>query len=299
VTLLIPFAAWQSTFSFQRRLLARDFALGCINLKPDVNVTQKQKTCWIVHLGLAPYDSACDFQQKMVEARKQGAIPDVLLLCEHPHVVTLGRNGRREHLRASDHLLAQMNVEFHLSDRGGDITYHGPGQVVGYPILDLTEHRRDVRWYVNQLEEVMIRATAEFGLVAKRVEGQHGIWLDTEPPVAEEKLGALGVHLSRWVTSHGFAYNVSTDLRYFDFIVPCGILGKRATSLERALGRAVSAEEVEGLLAANFGTVFERNMISVSSRGLQDTLANFKSSTVMNVLDRSNVLVGVAKGSEV
>jgi lipoyl(octanoyl) transferase len=262
-------------------------------------VTQKQKTCWIVHLGLAPYDSACHFQQKIVEARKQGAIPDVLLLCEHPHVITLGRNGQREHLRASDHLLAQMNVEFHPSDRGGDITYHGPGQVVGYPILDLTEHRRDVRWYVDQLEEVMIRATAEFGLAAKRVEGQHGVWLDTDRPVAEEKLGALGVHLSRWVTSHGFAYNVSTDLRYFDLIVPCGIAGKRATSLERALGRVVSAEEAERLLVANFGTVFERNMTSVSSRELQDTLAHFESSTVMNVLDRSNVPVGAVKGSEV
>ncbi len=162
----------------------------------------------------------------------------MLLLCEHPHVITLGRNGQREHLRASNHLLAQMNVEFHLSDRGGDITYHGPGQIVGYPILDLTEHKRDVRWYVAQLEEVMIRATADFGLDAKRVEGQHGVWLDSQGGFADEKLGALGVHLSRWVTSHGFAYNVSTDLRYFDLIVPCGIAGKRATSLERALGRA-------------------------------------------------------------
>jgi len=109
-----------------------------------------------------------------------------------------------------------MNVEFHLSDRGGDITYHGPGQIVGYPILDLTEHKRDVRWYVELLEEVMIRATAEFGLTAKRAEGQHGVWLDSKTSAPEEKLGALGVHLSRWVTSHGFAYNVSTDLRYFD-----------------------------------------------------------------------------------
>ncbi len=260
-------------------------------------MTQKQKTCWVVKLGLAPYDLARDFQQKLVQARKDGAIPDVLLLCEHPHVITLGRNGRREHLRASDHLLAQMNVQFHLSDRGGDITYHGPGQIVGYPIVNLTEHRRDVRWYVNQLEEVMIRATAEFGLVAKRVEGQHGIWLDTEAPAAEEKLGALGVHLSRWVTSHGFAYNVSTDLRYFDLIVPCGIAGKHATSLERALGRAVNAEEAERRLVAHFGTVFERNMISVSSRDLQDTLANHESSTVMNVLNRSNAPVA-ARGSE-
>lgn len=261
-------------------------------------MTQEQKTCWVVNLGLAPYDSACDLQRKMVGARKAGAVPDLLLLCEHPHVITLGRNGRREHLRASDHLLTQMNVGFHLSDRGGDITYHGPGQIVGYPILDLTEHRRDVRWYVDQLEEVMIRATAEFGLLARRVEGQHGIWLDAKAPMAEEKLGALGVHLSRWVTSHGFAYNVSTDLRYFDLIVPCGIAGKRVTSLESALGRAVNAGEAEGQLVANFGAVFERNMISVSSRELQDTLANYESSTIANVLDRSNSPVGAVKGSE-
>ena len=135
-----------------------------------------------------------------------------------------------------------MNVELHSADRGGDITYHGPGQIVGYPILDLTDHRRDVRWYVEQLEEVMIRTTADFGIAAHRVEGQHGVWIAS--PSGEEKLGALGVHLSRWVTSHGFAYNVSTDLRYFDLIVPCGIADKRVTSLERALGRTIPIDEV-------------------------------------------------------
>ena len=260
---------------------------------------QKEKTCWVVNLGLVPYAEAYDLQLKLVQSRKADAIPDVLLLCEHPHVITLGRNGHREHLLASDNLLAQMNVRFHLSDRGGDITYHGPGQIVGYPILDLTEHKRDVRWYVEQLEEVMIRATAEFGLRAKRVEGRHGIWLNTKAPASEEKLGALGVHLSRWVTSHGFAYNVSTDLRYFDLIVPCGISGKRATSLERALGRQVNAEEAERHLIAHFGEIFDRSMISVPLNDLQNESDGFPSFGVSPIGNRDSVAVGAAKGSGV
>ena len=205
-----------------------------------------------------PYRRACELQRRVVEARKSGAIPDVLLLCEHPHVITLGRNGKREHLRATDRLLEQMNVEFSATDRGGDMTYHGPGQVVGYPILDLTEHRRDVRWFVEQLEEVMSRATADFGVAAKRIAGKHGVWVET--PRGEEKLAALGVHLSRWVTSHGFAYNVSTDLRYFDLIVPCGIADKRATSLEQVLGRSVATGEARPRLVAHFGQVFAREL---------------------------------------
>jgi lipoyl(octanoyl) transferase len=262
-------------------------------------VNQKEKICWEVRLGLVPYDLACNFQQKLVQARKEGSIPDVLLLCEHPHVITLGRNGRPENLLASNHLLAQMNVEFYSSDRGGDITYHGPGQIVGYPILDLAQHRRDVRWYVSQLEEVMIRATKDFDLLARRVEGQHGIWIGADAPATEEKLGALGVHLSRWVTSHGFAYNVSTDLRYFDLIVPCGIAGKRATSLERALGRRLDTEEVGRSLILHFGEVFERTMISISPRELEKTLAGDKFLGEAHVGDRASVPVGAAKGSEV
>jgi lipoyl(octanoyl) transferase len=228
------------------------------------------KICWVVDLGLLPYGPACELQRDVVAARKAGAIPDVLLLCEHPHVITLGRNGRRENLRASMHLLAQMDVEFQLTDRGGDITYHGPGQIVGYPILDLAEHRRDVRWYVSQLEEAMMRATGDFGVATKRVEGQHGVWIETL--AGEEKLAALGVHLSRWVTSHGFAYNVSTDLRFFDLIVPCGIADKRATSLERVLGRPVDTEEAKPRLVAHFGEVFGRALQNVSLEELQDAL---------------------------
>ena len=231
---------------------------------------QAQQICWVVDLGLVPYGPTRDLQHALVEARKARAIPDVLLLCEHPHVITLGRNGKREHLRAGLPVLSQMHVEFHHTDRGGDITYHGPGQIVGYPVLDLAEHRRDVRWYVEQLEEVIIRATAEFGVTGTRLEDKHGVWVGT--PGNEEKLAALGVHLSRWVTSHGLAYNVSTDLRFFDLIVPCGIPDKRATSLERLLARAVSTGEVRPHLVSHFGNVFERAMIPASRRDLEAIL---------------------------
>jgi lipoyl(octanoyl) transferase len=235
-----------------------------------------QKICWVVDLGLVPYAPACELQRELVEARKANAVPDVLLLCEHPHVITLGRNGKREHLRANDRLLTQMQVEFHATDRGGDITYHGPGQIVGYPILDLAEHRRDIRWYVEQLEETMIRATRDFGIQAHRVAGKHGIWVGSPngTAAAEEKLAALGVHLSRWVTSHGFAYNVSTDLRYFDLIVPCGIPDARATSLERILGRAVETAEGKARLSTHFADVFGYSVTAVSRGDLEATLGS-------------------------
>ena len=234
------------------------------------------KNSWVVDLGLLPYAPACELQRQLVEARKANAIPDVLLFCEHPHVITLGRNGKREHLRASDRLLEQMRVEFHATDRGGDITYHGPGQIVGYPVLDLADHRRDIRWYVEQLEETMIRATADYEIRARRVPGKHGIWVRSPngPVTAEEKLAALGVHLSRWVTSHGFAYNVSTDLRYFDLIVPCGIQDARSTSLERILGRAVETTEAKGRLSAHFADVFGYSLKSVSCEELDATLGS-------------------------
>jgi len=230
-----------------------------------------RRECWIIDVGLIGYAASVELQHRIVEARKRSGVPDVLVLCEHPHVITLGRNGKRENLRASDRLLAQMNVEFHPTDRGGDITYHGPGQIVGYPIVDLAEHRRDIRWYVEQLEEVMIRASADFGIAAQRSERGHGIWVDA--PGGEEKLAALGVHLSRWVTSHGFAYNVSTDLRYFDLIVPCGISDRRATSLERILGHAISIDDVRSRLARHFGEVFNREMILATRDQLEQAIS--------------------------
>ena len=233
------------------------------------------KEMLVVDLGLVEYGAAWELQRRVAAARKAGAIPDVLLLCEHPHVITLGRSGKISNLRAPSEMLRQMGVSFFETNRGGDITYHGPGQLVGYPILNLGEIRRDVAWYVRSLEEAMIRATAEFGIASRRVFGRTGVWVDVQIPSTiddrkevkeveeveevkdEEKLAAIGVHLSRWVTSHGFAYNVSTDLRYFDLIVPCGIAGKRATSLEKLLGRRVEMNEAATRIAAHLGEIFD------------------------------------------
>jgi lipoyl(octanoyl) transferase len=212
------------------------------------------KPCHSVDLGFIGYAEAFALQSRIVAARKAGVIHDVLLFCEHPPVITLGRNGRRENLLASEHVLKQKGVEFYESDRGGDITYHGPGQIVGYPIIHLAEIRRDVHWYVRMLEEVMIRTSAEFGVAAFRVAGKTGIWV--QQGSVEEKLAAIGVHLSRWVTSHGFAYNASTDLRNFELIVPCGIADRKATSLEKLLERAVQKKEVTPKLARHFADVF-------------------------------------------
>lgn len=227
--------------------------------------------CHIVDLGLIGYAEAYALQKRVVAARKSGAMDDVLLLCEHLPVITQGRNGRREHLLASEHLLRQRNLEFFESSRGGDITFHGPGQIVGYPILNLAPIRKDVVWYVRMLEEVMIRATAEFGIEAVREAGKTGIWVP-QPDLAPEKLGAIGVHISRWITSHGFAYNVATDLRYFDLIVPCGIAGRKATSLEKVLNRAVNTNEVAPSLTRHFGQVFGLEMKPAAKREFLDQL---------------------------
>ena len=234
------------------------------------------KICYIVDVGLIGYAQAWELQKRLVAARKTGAIEDVLLLCEHPHVITLGRNGKREHLLASEQVLRQKGVEFHASDRGGDITYHGPGQLVGYPILNLGAIRKDVVWYVRMLEEVMIRVCADFGLAARREPGKTGVWVDQDAHREAEKIGAIGVHISRWVTSHGFAFNVSTDLRFFDLIVPCGIAGRAATSLEKVFGRGVERKEVAPNLTRHFGEVFGLEMRAASRQELFDALQRFE-----------------------
>jgi lipoyl(octanoyl) transferase len=235
------------------------------------------RSCQIVELGLIGYAEACALQKRAVAARKADAIGDVLLLCEHTPVITQGRNGKREHLLVSENVLRQRNVEFFETIRGGDVTYHGPGQLVGYPILQLGAIRKDVVWYVRMLEEVMIRASGEFGICARREDGKTGIWVGNEDKnftqrtqraqssqsgeeSAPEKLGAIGVHISRWVTSHGFAYNVAIDLRNFDLIVPCGIAGRKATSLEKLLGRAVKLGDVAPMMVRHFGEVFGLEM---------------------------------------
>jgi len=233
-----------------------------------------------VDLGLIGYAEAYTLQKRIVAARKADALEDVVLLCEHPHVITQGRNGKREHLLVGEHVLRQKGVEFYETSRGGDITYHGPGQIVGYPILNLGEIRRDVVWYVRMLEEAMIRTTAEFGITAKRVAGKTGIWVETGN--TEEKLGAIGVHISRWVTSHGFAYNVSTDLRFFDLIVPCGITDRKATSLEKLLRHAVETAEVAPRFAQHLGELFGRELKEASKEELLKVLDHAEPSVVVS-----------------
>jgi len=201
-------------------------------------------------LGNVPYTDALALQERMVDERAAGARGDTLLLLEHPPVITLGRGGRLHHLRASEEVLAARGVTLSESPRGGDITFHGPGQLVGYPIVALPRERRDVRRYVYDLEEVVIRTLSDFGLFGERVEGLRGIF------VGRDKVAALGVRISRWITSHGFALNVSTDLSYFDLIVPCGIADRGVTSLERLLGRAVSMEEVRARVIERFAELF-------------------------------------------
>ena len=210
---------------------------------------REMRTCEFRDLGRARYAEALAIQKDLVEQRKQGLIPDQLLIVEHPHVITLGRNGHRENLLANEEVLRRAGIEFHPSDRGGDITYHGPGQIVGYPILDLREWKRDVVAYVRAIELVIIDALAEFGIQAGRLEGCTGVWVNGR------KVGAIGVHISRWVTSHGFALNHTTDLKYFQYIVPCG-LTKPVTSME-ALGSQAGREEVVAALARQFAKHFQ------------------------------------------
>ena len=210
--------------------------------------------CEFHDLGRLEYGQAFELQRSLVEKRQRGLIPDQLLIVEHPHVITLGRSGRIENLLASEDVLRRAGVSFHHTDRGGDITYHGPGQVVGYPILDLREWKRDVTAYVRAIEQVLIDALAEFGISGGRIPGWTGVWVE------QKKVAAIGVHIGRWVTSHGFALNLTTDLRCFGYIVPCG-LSKPVTSMAE-LGCRAGWHEVAAAVTRNFGRVFEREMVS-------------------------------------
>jgi len=213
------------------------------------------RTLEIRRLGLVPYADALALQRSLVEDRRAGRVGDLLLLVQHPHVITLGvrGDGGRSHILAPAETLRARGIEVHETGRGGDVTYHGPGQIVGYPIIDLQPDRCDVHRYVRDLEEVLIRATADYGVQAGRLAGLTGVWAG---PGLNDKLAAIGVRISRWVTSHGFAFNVSTDLDYFNLIVPCGIAGRGVTSLARLLGRQVAIQEAEERIATRFGEIF-------------------------------------------
>lgn len=225
-----------------------------------------------------PYDAAWDYQESLMQANLRikalrfnapkvaGVSTDDrtqhhLLFCEHPPVYTLGKSGHMENLLVNDARLKELNVSFFKTNRGGDITYHGPGQVVGYPILDLEYFVTDLGKYMRNLEEVMIRSLSHYGIEAGRLPGATGVWLDADTKGRARKICAMGVRCSRWVTMHGFALNVNTDLRYFDYIVPCGITDKSVTSMQKELGRRVDEAEVKNILRHEFGVVFEAAVV--------------------------------------
>jgi len=212
-------------------------------------------------LGVVSYADALAMQRALVEERRAGGVPDLLLLLQHPPVITLGvkGDGGRSNVLATPERLAQLGIEIHETGRGGDVTYHGPGQIVGYPILDLRPDRCDVHRYVRDVEDVMIRVCADYGLAAGRISGLTGTW------IGEEKIGAIGIRISRWITSHGFAFNVSTDLDHFRLIVPCGIKGRGVTSLERATGWTVPIGEAEDAVIRHFAAVFDRAAIPAAA----------------------------------
>jgi lipoyl(octanoyl) transferase len=203
-------------------------------------------------LGLVPYEQGVALQADLVDERRRGSIPDTLLLLQHPHVITLGvrTHTNRAHVIATAGELASRGVTVHESGRGGDVTYHGPGQLVGYPIIELAADRHDLHRYVRDIEQSVITAIARFGITGGRIQGLTGVW------VGSGKIAAIGVRISRWVTSHGFALNVTTDLRYFDLIVPCGIADRGVTSMERVLGVAPEMEDVEDAVVESVAEVF-------------------------------------------
>jgi lipoyl(octanoyl) transferase len=206
--------------------------------------------CEFTDLGVMRYGPAWDLQRGLVARRKSGEIPDQFLVVEHPHVITLGRNARQTNVLASPAILERAGIEVHETDRGGDVTYHGPGQIVGYPILDLRQWKRDVVAYVRALEQILIDTLEAFGIQAGREAGATGVWVEGR------KVAAIGVHISRWITSHGFALNVDTDLSYFRYIIPCG-LTKPVTSM-RELGCGAQRQEVVEVLLERFARVFDR-----------------------------------------
>ena len=229
------------------------FALPPSSPRDEAGSLRTSRPLQVRRLGVVPYADGLELQRRLVEERKADRIPDTLLLLQHPHVLTIGvKKDGRQHILASPDRLASLGVDVFETGRGGDVTYHGPGQLVGYPIVNLDPDRRDVHKYVRDLEEVMIRVCADYGLEAGRVKGLSGAW------IGDEKIGAIGVRISRWITSHGFAFNATTDVDFFKLIVPCGIADRGVTSLAAKLGRAVDMTELESRFVARFAEVFAR-----------------------------------------
>lgn len=232
------------------------------------------KETHFIHLGLKDYQEAWDYQEKLFKKTvdlkilnrkrtesEQEETKNYLIFCQHPHVYTLGKSGDENHLLANESFLKEKEATFYKINRGGDITYHGPGQIVGYPILDLDHFFTDIHKYLRYLEEGVIKTLAEYGIESGRIEGLTGVWLDWNDERKARKICALGVKSSRWVTMHGFAFNVNTNLEYFNYIVPCGIQDKAVTSLEKELGRALEIEEVEEKLKKHLADIFEMDLL--------------------------------------
>ena len=221
-------------------------------------------TVWLVNLGTVPYVDALALQHRIVEARERGALNDTLLLLEHPPVFTLGRNAKDANILVSREYLQQQSIDVFRVERGGDVTYHGPGQLVGYPILDLHNFRMDVGWFVRSMEEMLIRAIGDFGIRGKRIEKLVGVWIDQPSRIQPEaKIVQIGARIEQWITYHGFALNVDPNMAHFDLIVPCGISDKAVTSMVRVLNRSVDPRAVRERVAARFGEMFGAEMIEV------------------------------------
>lgn len=226
-------------------------------------------------LGLKSYQPTWDYQESLLlkntqiksaarekeEDVTQTATEHKLIIVEHPPVFTLGKNGKREHVLVSEEHLQKLGIEFFHINRGGDITYHGPQQIVGYPILDLDKFKTDLGWYLRSLEQVIINVIAQYGLIGERSNGETGVWLEPNDPFMARKICAMGIKCSRWITMHGFALNVNTDLSHFEYIVPCGIQGKTVTSLEKEVGEKVNYEEVKEKIKEQFEIVFDCELV--------------------------------------
>ncbi len=221
-------------------------------------------------LGLKFYKQVWDYQENLLQQKikaKQSSIQqnDYLIFVEHNPVYTLGKNGKEKNLLINEEALSKKGIEYFHINRGGDITFHGPEQLVGYPILDLDNYKTDLGWYLRSLEEVIILAIKEYGLNGERSKGETGVWLDATVKGRERKICAMGIRCSRWVTMHGFALNVNVDLNYFNFITPCGIVDKKVTSIEKEIGKKVSMDEIKQKLVRNFEIVFDAEIISAET----------------------------------
>ncbi len=240
---------------------------------------------WLVEYDTIPYAEALTLQRRLVAARKRGALNDLLLLLEHPPVFTLGRNAHDSNILAAPEFLQQLGIEVYRVERGGDVTYHGPQQLVGYPILDLRHFRQDVGWFVRSMEEMLIRALGDFGIQGRRIEKLVGVWVDLPPtngmgPQSEGKIVQIGARIEEWITYHGFALNVDPNMQHFDLIVPCGISDKAVTSMARLLKHPVDMRAVRDRVASRFAEVFDAELVKISPAELDARLREADEKTI-------------------